>query len=343
MPFSDIIGHERPKALLRRALAHDRLAHAYLFHGEESIGKRLTAVRLSQAILCEGMVQPSDADPCGTCRACRQVESRTHPDFLVIEPDREAANPQIKIDQIREIEQQMIYRPLIGSLKVTVIDEADRMTIGAANALLKTLEEPPAHSLFVLVTSKPLALPATVRSRCQLLRFAAPARTQIEAALILRRNIPPAEARFLALLYGGKLGKALSTDLKQAHDEQQEFATLVAPHTLKSVTALLGTAETFAKSDRGPEALAWLSRWLRDVIVVGAGGDPDSTLTSESGGSQRHPPADLDLDGLLELFDQIETLQRQATRNLNLQLALETILLRLRDLIGAPVVPARSR
>ena len=130
--FKDIVGHEGPKAILQAAMRNDRIAHAYLFHGEDRIGKRLTAVRFGQALNCDASAL--DADACGSCQSCRQIEAATHPDFVLIEPDQELANPQIKIEQIRHLEQHIIYRPLIGRFKIVLIDEADRMTIGAANA-----------------------------------------------------------------------------------------------------------------------------------------------------------------------------------------------------------------
>ncbi len=195
MPFHDCIGHQQSIAFLQSAVTHERLAHAYLFHGEEAIGKRLTAIRLAQALNCERPPETNALDSCGACRSCQQIEARTHPDFFVIEPDQEQATQQIKIEQVREIEHQIMYRPLIGERKICLIDNADRMTIGAANALLKTLEEPPAHSLFLVISSRPAALPATIRSRCQALRFTTPARTQVEAALILKREIPPDPTR----------------------------------------------------------------------------------------------------------------------------------------------------
>src|SRR6185436_10274410 len=146
MPFSDIIGHEGPKAILKASIRHDRVAHAYIFHGEDGIGKQLAAVRFAQAINCETAYGSQGPDACGACRSCSQIEASTHPDFLLIQPDREMANPQIKIEQIRELEQQLVYRPLLSPRKVYVIDDADRLTQGAANALLKTLEEPVGHS-----------------------------------------------------------------------------------------------------------------------------------------------------------------------------------------------------
>jgi DNA polymerase-3 subunit delta' len=333
MPFVDVIGHEHTKTLLRSAILQNRLAHAYLFHGEDRIGKRLLALRLAQTLLCETVSDNRQPDACGACRACQQVDARTHPDFLVIEPDREMANPQIKIESIRDIEHQMIYRPLIGNRKICLIDEADRMTIGAANALLKTLEEPPDHSLFVLVSSRPYALPATIRSRCQALRLTAPAQTQVEAAVILKRELPPADAHFLALLSDGQLGRALECDLDQARTNQKEFAAIFSTKGLQSFTTVLAAAEALAKGDRGPEAFDWLLRWLRDVLLVAVGAGSDHILNLDQRAGMQALAAHINIDDLLDLIGDLEKMERQAHRNLNVQIALETILLRVRQLL----------
>jgi DNA polymerase-3 subunit delta' len=328
MPFSDIVGHERAKALLQAAMARDRLAHAYLLHGTERIGKRLLAVHLAQALLCEAAAASSERDSCGQCRGCRQVEGRTHPDFILIRPDPEQTNPQIKIEQIREIEQQLIYRPLIGDRKICLIDDADRLTIGAANALLKTLEEPPDHSLFLLITSRVSALPVTIRSRCQAVRFIPPARTQIEAAVILRRNLPPADARLLAILSEGQLGRALEWDVDEEKSRRQELTSLLTPPGLGSASTVLATAETLAKSDRAAEALEWLHCWLRDMLVWTVSGTSEDMMDPEHLSS----PSALDIDAVLDILDEMERLERDGRRHLNLQMALENILLRIRSL-----------
>jgi len=145
---------------------------------------------------------------------------------------------------VREIEQQFVYRPLIGERKICLIDDADRLTIGAANALLKTLEEPPGHSLFILVTSRLHALPITIRSRCQALRFTTPARTQVEAALILKRELPPADARFLAVFADGRIGEALTANVAEVRAQQQECLTLVKVERLTSSAAILSSSES---------------------------------------------------------------------------------------------------
>jgi DNA polymerase-3 subunit delta' len=336
MPFSDIIGHDRPKAILLAALRHDRLAHAYLFHGEPRIGKRLTAIRLAQAINCETESPSNAPDACGFCRSCHQVEAGTYPDFVLVAPDQEQANPQIKIEEIRALEEQMIYRPLVGPRRVVVIDDADRMTLGAANALLKTLEEPPGHSVLVLVTSRPFALPATIRSRCQGLRFTVQSRAQTERALVAARNVPDTEARFLAAVAQGRLGEALQTDLTAARARQRDFTLLMAAPALRSVATLLTAAEALHREERSADALEWLAGWVRDLILIGAGGAPDSLLNPEHVKELRQAAGPTKLEALLRLLDDIEAIQRAAHRNLNLQLALETVLLRLRETICSP-------
>lgn len=331
MPFRDIIGHEHPITALRAAVAHDRLAHAYLFHGESAIGKRLTAVRFAQALNCEQASDGSELDACGSCRPCQQIQARTHPDFFVIEPDTEQAAPQIKIEQVREIEHQVMYRPLIGARKICLINDADRMTIGAANALLKTLEEPPDHSLFLLMTSRPAALPATIRSRCQALRFTTPARTQVEAALILQREMPPAEARFLAIVSEGRIGEALMSDTKDLRARQNELLELIRPQSLQSTTAILSSAESIAKADRAQDVLCWLTRWIRDLVLIQVAGDRDQLCYVEHVATLETYARQADTDALLDLLKDLETTEQSVTRHLNLHMALETILLRLRD------------
>jgi len=338
MPFADITGHEQPISLLQASIRSERLAHAYLFHGEARIGKFMTAVRLAQALNCEQPAHADNLDSCGRCRSCLQIAARTYPDYSVIEPDPESATPQIKIEQVREIEQQFVYRPLIGERKICLIDDADRLTIGAANALLKTLEEPPGHSLFVLTTSRPHALPITIRSRCQALRFTTPARTQVEAALILTRELSPADARFLAVLTDGRIGEALTTNVAEVRARQQECLALVKPESLTSSTTVLSAAESLAKTDRGEETLNWLARWIRDLVIVIVGGDHDQILHVDQLAELRRYAQRADIDTLLHLLNDIERIEQQATRHLNMQMALETTFLRLREALG--LVPA---
>ena len=340
--FADVIGHDRQKVLLEAAVLHDRVAHAYLFHGEAHIGKRLVAVRLAQALNCESQMDPGAPKGCGPCRSCQQIEARTHPDFQLVEPDQELANPQIKIEQVREIESQIIYRPLIGRFKIVLIDEADRLTLGAANALLKTLEEPPAHSVFILITSRPFALPGTIQSRCQCLRFVPPAQTQVEAALILKRNMPPHDARLLALATQARIGEALHTEIASLRQTQEEFQTLLSPSSLRSMTRLLSVAETLAKADRASEAFEWIAQWCRDLLLVKVGADRRLIMNSDRLAQFTELADGVRTDVLLDVLAHIEEIQRAATRNVNAQLGLETVLLRLREAVCLPPAAGAS-
>jgi DNA polymerase-3 subunit delta' len=214
------------------------------------------------------------------------------------------------------------------------------MTIGAANALLKTLEEPPAHSLFLVISSRPAALPATIRSRCQALRFTTPGRTQTEAAVILKREIPPAHARFLAIVSEGRIGEALLADVNETRARQQELVDLVRPKSLRSIGSILSSAEAIAKADRAQDMLAWLARWIRDIVLIQVGGDRDQLLYLDDLATLEAYAQQANTDSLLDLLREIELTEQRATRHLNLHMALEMILLRLRDAVTPLPIPS---
>ena len=169
MVFDAIVGQPRALGLLRRALENDRVAHAYAFVGPAGSGRTTTALAFAAALVCE-------TGGCGMCRACAQVAARQHPDLHVTVPTPPPSNPKggraIRIDAIRELERRASLRPAAARRKVFVLDDADRMTDDAPQAFLKTLEEPPAHTVIILVLARRQALPATVLSRCHMVRFA---------------------------------------------------------------------------------------------------------------------------------------------------------------------------
>jgi DNA polymerase III subunit delta' len=183
MPFRDVIvhrGHRRLVGLLARSIGRDRLPPSLIFSGPAGSGKRQTAIAMAQALNCLAPIFSSDdesgrqgppekmIDSCGTCAACTRIARGVHPDVLVVEPGE---NGSIKIDQVRDIVDRAGYRPFEGRRRVVIVDDADTMMAPAQNALLKTLEEPPSASVFVLVTTRPEMLLATVQSRCPRLRF----------------------------------------------------------------------------------------------------------------------------------------------------------------------------
>jgi DNA polymerase-3 subunit delta' len=166
--FEAIEGQPRAVELLRRALGSGRLAHAYAFVGPPGSGRTTTALALAQALLC-----PQGG--CGRCRSCALVAARQHPDLHVLVPTPPETNPKgaraIRIGLIRELERQAALKPAVAERKVFVLDDAERMTGEAPQAFLKTLEEPPARTVLILILPRAGAVPATVLSRCQIVRF----------------------------------------------------------------------------------------------------------------------------------------------------------------------------
>ncbi|MDE0404049.1 MAG: DNA polymerase III subunit delta' [Nitrospira sp.] len=328
MPFANVIGQEGPKRKIRTALAQEAIGHAYLFSGDDGIGKRLMALRFAQALSCEAPPSSSQPDSCGRCRACEQIDSGTYPDLLVIEPEQDKANPQIKIDRVREIERHVIYRPLLSTRKVCIIDDADRLNANAANAFLKTLEDPPEHSLFILVTSQPLRLLATVRSRCLTLRFSPATPDQFEGALALKQAAAIEEARFLSRVCGNRIGAALRTDLSELRSRHDQFFDLCRSETLTHPTAVLQQAEELSKAQPFPDLIDWLSHGLRDVLLMTIGTRQDLLLHQSQIPLLEQIAASLTPADVVELMDILQTLEQAPTQNLNLQLCLENFLFR---------------
>jgi DNA polymerase-3 subunit delta' len=161
-----------------------------------------------------------------------------------------------------------------------------------------------------------------------------PSQAQVEATLIAKRDIPQAEARFLALYSERRIGEALTLDIAALRAQQRECLDLVAPAALQSITAILTSAESLAKADRSGEVLGWLSRWIRDLVIVLVGGDREQLLHLDQLDQLNRYAKQADPDILLTLLNQIERTEQQATRHLNMHMALETILLRLREGLG---------
>jgi DNA polymerase-3 subunit delta' len=200
MTFGEIYGHEKQIAILKSAMANERIAHAYLFYGMEGIGKRTVAAVFAGALNCR-----EANPPCGVCLSCRKAAHKTHPDIITIQ----AEGQFIKIGAVKALQEQMTFRPREGRRRVFILEEADRMNAAAANALLKTLEEPSAGNILLLTTSRPHTLPMTILSRCQHLRFA-PLPVETVARFLREQQALAADtAEVLASSSGGSIGKAL--------------------------------------------------------------------------------------------------------------------------------------
>jgi DNA polymerase-3 subunit delta' len=319
-----MIGHEWAVALLRRRLAAGRIAHAYLFAGPPGVGKTQLAVRLAQALNCEG------ADPpCGQCPACTRIAAGTHPDVRLIRG--EGAGGSLKIDQIRDLQREAVLAPYTGSYRVYCLRRADLASIEAANSLLKTLEEPPSHVVLVLTAVSVESLPSTVASRCQRLDLRPAPLDQVEAAL-RRRGIGAEEARILARLSGGRVGWALRAcqdpmvmDRRNAALDEMERLLAVG-----RVERLAFAAEASRDTDACRDLLEQWAGWWRDLLLVSAGLDAGRAATNidrekEFGRWAR----EVDVAEARRILTALIATAEQLDANVNSRLALEGLLLKL--------------
>src|SRR6266576_1965140 len=211
-----LIGNDEVKESLRHLLVSGRVPGSLLFTGEAGIGKKLFALELAKAMNCRHRV---GVEACDECSSCKRISRSTFPPFGKDEDDKERliwsehadvamARPYkniIRVKVMRELEREANFRPFEGAARVFIVEDADTMNDQAANALLKTLEEPPPTSHLILTTSNPTALLATIRSRCQMIRFAPIAADEVEKFLIEQRRLPAEDARLLARTAQGSI------------------------------------------------------------------------------------------------------------------------------------------
>ena len=281
MPFRTIAGHSRLLSLLARVIARDSMPPAVLLAGPPGVGKRLTALAIAQAINC---LQPQSAkgferDACGDCTSCRRIARGIHPDVIVVEPGDMGT---IKIEQLRDVIDRSQYRPFEGRRRVVIIDEADSAGDDAQSALLKTLEEPPSASVFILVSSMPDALLPTVLSRCPRLRFGPLTPNEVARALVQDHGYSEQEARVAAAESDGSIGRALesqSEDLAEARDAAQRILEETARDTdpVKRINLARELAEgkgtPAEERNRLAVRLRSLGSLLRDVGIIATRAD----------------------------------------------------------------------
>ena len=276
MPFRGISGHRRLVSLLSRAAARDTLPPSLLFAGPAGVGKRRAAVALAEAINC---TQPRtgidlERDACGECPACKRIARGVHPDVIIIEPGDSGS---IKIEQVRDVIDRAGYRPFEGRRRIVIIDEADALVVPAQNALLKTLEEPPSASLFVLVSSIPDALLPTVQSRCPRLRFGLLSPADVADVLMRDHEYEEADARAAAADADGSIGRALaaeSVDLTEAREAArgllEQTARITDPsRRLEAVKTLTGGGSRgVSERDQMAACLRAMASLLRDLGIL---------------------------------------------------------------------------
>lgn len=225
MALKDVIGQEKAIGILFGTLSQNRTPSAYLFAGESGIGKKFTAVNLAKALNCQKAapqpLTPNSRDACDECPSCKKIDAQTHPDLLMLTPEK----GEIRIEEIRAIEEALSFTPYEGKRKIVIVDDAEAMNVSSANAFLKTLEEPPPQSIIILISASPDRLPETIRSRCSRINFSPLSPEKCEEVIrtaISQQPVVSSQDKerlsTVARLSMGRPGLAISNDLIEERD-----------------------------------------------------------------------------------------------------------------------------
>jgi DNA polymerase III subunit delta' len=265
MSFDQIQGQDRAIRHLKQSLERNKLHHAYLFSGMEGIGKKKTAYELAKTLICK---TPGLGGGCDECPSCRMIDKNQHPDLIHIQP--EGAN--IRIEQIRQLNQQLSYGPALGSYRLCLLDMASDLNEPAANAFLKTLEEPPEGAVLILLARDPGELLPTLVSRCIPLGFNPLSLSLIALMLEEKKGLSQAEAEALSLVSGGSLGKAFQFLESDFWKKQEDWISQLEGLPRAGAAQLLAWAKSWTGTREVNQENLEIGLWcLRDLFWVRAG------------------------------------------------------------------------
>lgn len=319
MPFDAIIGHRHPLQLLQSMLRTGQMPHAFIFYGIAGIGKYTAALAFAKALNCRELKD----DFCGRCRSCDKIERQTHPDVVLVEPEKNV----IKIEQIRDLQQQIAYRPVEGAWKTVIIDQAERLNTQAANCLLKTLEEPPDSTMLVLVSRSIAGMLPTVLSRCQQIRFA-PLNDQDITTYLCRSGVTPDRAAQVTGYAQGSIKRALFLAHGDFLERRAEMAAVLSRGSARHAADTLSLAAGIADDDEATvPALEFLHSWYRDLLMLHEGLTEPVLYNRDMAEALSAACLHETRDSIVKKIQAIQSVQNSLALNVDVQLALESMLL----------------
>lgn len=324
--FSEIVGHEQIKEHMQAAIRDKKPFHAYLFQGEEGVGKEALARTFAAGLQC----QSESADkPCKECVSCRQMESGNQPDVIWV--TREKAS--LGVDEIREqLCNTMDIKPFSSPYKIYLVPEAEKMTEAAQNALLKTIEEPPQYGIVILMTSNISALLPTIQSRCLTMEFRPLSTVVVESYVKEHCQVPDYQARASAAFAQGNLGKAMryakSEDFIERKDHIISLLRHVEQMDLSEMLAVIKDLGT--RKDEVRDYIDLMVLWYRDVLLFKATKDINQLLFQDEASYISREASHRSYEKIEEILQAFEKAKVRLRANVNFDITMELMLLALK-------------
>ena len=325
--FQDILGHEQIKEHFQSAVRTGKVSHAYILDGEAGMGRKTLANAFALSLLCE----KGGPEPCMECHACRQVLSGNHPDLIYVTHEKPAS---IGVDDIREqLNDTIQVRPYSGSHKIYIVDEAEKMTVQAQNALLKTIEEPPAYAVILLLTTNEDTFLPTILSRCVKLKLKPLKDETVREYLTSKLSVPERQAEIYAAFARGNLGKAIN--LAESEDFKRMYEALLSllKHLKEwDISALLDCVHNLKEENLDIyECLDFMQMWYRDVLMYKTTKDINLLIFKEEFSAIRQMSTVSGYEGLEKILEAISKARVRLDANVNMELAMELMLLTMKE------------
>lgn len=325
--FSDIVGQEQIKEQLRSAILMDKVSHAYIINGEKNSGKEFIAKVFAMALQCGH----GGAEPCGECRSCRQAVNGNQPDIIRLTHEKPNT---IGVEDIRaQVNGDVMIKPYSSPRKIYIINEAEKMTVQAQNALLKTLEEPPSYVVILILTTNADALLPTIRSRCVLLNMKPVADGEIRRFLMETMQIPDYRAKLCVAFARGNVGKAKLLASSEEFDNIREEALTLLKYIdqmeISEITAAVKKAGEYKIEIN--DYLDILSIWYRDVLLFKATNDVNHLIFKEEIQHIRRAANRCTYEGIETIIDSMEKAKNRLNANVNFDLTMELLLLTIKE------------
>ena len=320
------MGHERPINLLQRAIAQEKVVHSYIFLGSEGIGKSLVALQFAKALNClEG---ENRVDGCDRCSSCKKIDHLLHPDVSLIEPEGQT----LKIEQVRQMQRTLAYRPYEGRRRIVILTAADRMAHDIPNKLLKTLEEPPLHTVIILLANNSRFILPTILSRFQSIRFNPLPSNFVSDWLMKEKGLEENEARLLASLSEGSPGKALEIKEEIAGIPRKDHLKGWVGAKSLSLEEKEGWVESLHSQRESLRLILEMAKTLlRDIVVMKTSmegkGEGSRLIHSDLAEELEEIAGKWSLHSLLKRMEILHQTSQAIRGNANTRLSLEAMML----------------